>query len=164
MSEENNTRQENPGAVENHDLGDAGKKALDAERDARKKAEKRLKELEAELEQRDDAGRTESEKMLRKLEKAEARAAELEAEIASRDRALLVREVADEVGVPTNLVGRIQGETRDELIADAQELMESVAPDGPRRPAPVPEAGRGGTPVHTSPAAEFAAFMESEFN
>ena len=57
-------------------LGDAGKRALDAERDARREAEKRAKAAEVELKKLQDAG-------LSDQERKDARLAELEREIAT---------------------------------------------------------------------------------
>jgi hypothetical protein len=97
-------------------LGDAGKRALTAERNARREAERHLRE-------------------------AEARVAEFE----RRD---LVNEVASAKGIAPELAPRLKGDTREELEADADALLQVVAPEqgpqgGPgRRPA---ENLKGGT-------------------
>ena len=145
------------------DLGDAGKKALEAERAARRETEKQLKVLQAQLEELQDAGKSDAEKLQRKYERAQQEREALQAELEARDRALLVREVADEVGLPARLAARIQGEDRDSMLADAKELMELVVPEGPRKPTPVPEAGRvgGSTP---DAAQQFEDFMSQSFN
>lgn len=58
------TPEAEPPATGEDALGDAGKKALDAERDAREQAEKRAKAAEQELEKLRKAGQTEQEKAL----------------------------------------------------------------------------------------------------
>jgi len=154
------------------ELGDAGKKALEAERVARKEAEKQVKAFQARLEELEDAGRSDAEKQRRKAERAEQALEEARAELAARDRALLLREVADEVGLPTRLVNRVQGDDRDAMLADAQELMSLVAPEGPRKPAPVPEAGGAHSGVHGGSAGGgnrsnfdvFSEVMDRAFN
>jgi hypothetical protein len=97
------------------DLGEGGKRALDAERRARRDAEKALRETQA-------------------------RVAELE-------RADLVREVASAKGIAPELASRLQGNTREELEADADQLLTIVKPDPERRDGPggkPQEALRGG--------------------
>ena len=145
------------------DLGDAGKKALESERAARRETEKQLKTLQSQLEELQDAGKSDAEKLKRKLEREQSEREALQAELAARDRALLVREVADEVGLPTRLAARVQGEDRDAMLAEARELMGLVAPEGPRKPAPVPEAGA----VHGSTRSNadvFSEVMDRAFN
>lgn len=136
------------------ELGDAGKKALEAERTARRETEKQVKALQSQLDELQDAGKSDVEKLQRKAERAAQEAEQLRAEIASRDRALLLREVADEVGLPARLVSRVQGADREAMLADARELMELVVPEGaPRRPAPVREAGSAFDGIHGGAAA-----------
>lgn len=132
------------GESDDEALGDAGKRALIAERAARKEAEKRLSELDKRIEEFEDGQRTEEEKRLRALEKQQKRNSELDAENAKLKRELLIRDVVAEVGLPNELTGRLRGDDYETLLADAKELKELVAPDkdtSPRRPAPVPQAG-----------------------
>lgn len=95
-------------------LGDAGKKALAAERDARKQAEQVARQLKADL----DAAQA-------KITDADARAD------AARQAAELVRaryEVAAERGLPIGIAQRLVGNTREELEADADSLKAQIAP------------------------------------
>lgn len=124
-------------------LGEAGKKALDSERAARKEAEKRLNEAIARLEKFEDAQRTDEERRERELEKLRETVEQERKRREAVERDLLVNSVADEVGLPKDLAGRLRGADRDELLADAKELKALLAPEGPRKPAPVPEAGAG---------------------
>ena len=103
------------------DLGDAGKKALDAERREKRAAEKRAAELEAKLKEFEDRDKTESTRAIERAEAAEKAAA------AAESRALRL-EVASEKGLTPAQAKRLVGETRDELEADASELLETFKP------------------------------------
>jgi hypothetical protein len=103
------------------DLGDKGKLAIQREREARKAAEKRAKENEdaarrlAELE---DANRSEVDKATTRAQEAEARVAQLEVEALRRD-------VGADKGLTAAQAKRLIGSTREELEADADELIEA---------------------------------------
>lgn len=79
-------------------------------------------------------------------EAAEAKARTLEATLAARDYADLQRAVAAEHSLPADLAARLQGATREELVADAKNLAKLVtvpaagAPPG-NRPNPRPQTG-----------------------
>ena len=165
-------------------LGDAGKRALDAERAARKTADDARKALEAQLadlkpladlmqkirggEGVPDAQKTEVEKLAERLDAAERTATE-------ERLARLRLEVATEKGLTTAQAARIVGGDRDELAADADALLSlfpkpppTVPPagdhgnGGPRPPRPDPGQGGGrgdGQPKNyrDAPAEEFTA-------
>lgn len=103
------------------DLGDAGKKALDAERREKRAAEKRAAELEARLKEFEDRDKTESTRAIERAEAAEKAAAAAEA------RALRL-EIAAEKGLTPAQAKRLVGENREELEADADELLETFKP------------------------------------
>lgn len=96
-------------------LGDGGKKALEAERKARRDAE-------------------------RKLQTATERVAELEA-------AELRRDVAADRGLTAAQAARLRGTTREEMDADAEELLELLKPAGATPPPSIRPTSdlRGGT-------------------
>lgn len=100
------------------DLGDAGKRALDRERLARKEAEARAKANEdaaAELAKLQEADKSEIEKLNDKANR--------EAEARKRAEAELVRlRVAVRHGLNEDEARRLIGETEEELDADAEEL------------------------------------------
>lgn len=127
-------------------LGDAGKRALDAERQARKEAEKRLNEALARVEAFEDSQRTEEEKRQHELETLREQVAEEQKRREAVERDLLVRSVAAEFGLPDELASRLTGDDREALAEDAKTLQKLIAPSGPRKPAPVPEAGTASTP------------------
>src|SRR5690606_14564777 len=125
-------------------LGEAGKKALERERRARREAEARLREVEATLER----------------------------ELAETRREALRLEVAMAKGLTAAQARRLVGDTREELEADADELLElfggrtggsSATGDDDRRPPrkrPTPDL-RGGVdptePVEDTDPAKLAA-------
>jgi len=95
------------------ELGDGGKAALAAEREARKQAEKRSRELERSIKEYEDRDKTELQKWQERAEAAEKRAADAEF-TAMRSK------VAAQKGVPAS---SLTGKTEDELIASADELI-----------------------------------------
>lgn len=112
------------------DLGDAGKRALDAERKARAAAEKRAKEAEAKAKEFEDRDKTETQKAADARTAAEKRAEEAEAKS-------LRLEVAFEKGLTPKQAKRLTGSTREELEADADELLEDFKPgDGKQTVTP----------------------------
>lgn len=137
------------GSATDDTLGEPGKAALTAERSRAKAAEKRAKDAEAELQKlRDkDKSETERERDARTAADARAEAAEL---------ALLRRDIADEAKLPAEFAARLQGTTRDELLADAKALAklipsgESTETTTTTRPAgdkAIESLKNGGTPT-----------------
>lgn len=104
------------------DLGDAGKKALDTERKARRDADAKLKAAEdelAKLKADSDTNKSEMDKVLEKIAGLETRAADAE-------RKVLVAEVAQAKKLPAAIAGRLTGSTKEELETDADELIEAL--------------------------------------
>lgn len=126
------------------DLGDAGKKALDQERKARRDAEAALKAAEkelADLRADSDSTKSEMDKVLSKIEGLEKRAADAE-------RKALVAEVSQAKKLPAAIAGRLTGSTKEELEADADELIEALGlgeseedEDDGAKPKPSPLTG-----------------------
>lgn len=110
-------------------LGDAGLKALQSERDARKKAEDDLKSLRQQIE---DAQKTAEQKAAEALASAQSAASEATAKA-------LRYEVAAEKGLDLAFAARLTGSTKEELEADADALM-ALIPKAPEVPA-TPPAG-----------------------
>lgn len=106
---------------DNKDLGEAGKKALDAERKARRDAEARVKELEPlaqKVKEAEEKDKSEIQKLTDAKTVAETKAAEAEL------RALRY-EVAHEKGLTPTQAKRLMGSTKEELEADADELLDA---------------------------------------
>lgn len=127
-------------------LGPAGKKALDAEREARRALEKQLADL-APLKQLAELirggeqappGKSEVDLLNEKFGRYEQ---DLAAERQARWRA----EVAQERGLTAQQAARLVGDSREDLAADADALL-ALFPTatGPRTPAPDPTQGARG--------------------
>lgn len=126
-------------------LNAGGVKALRAERDARKAADARVKDLEAQvaaltvsLDETKTAGTVAA-------EQAAATVAELQAKLARA-------EVIHAMHVPDALADFLQGSTAEELTASAEKLLAAIpapAPASDAAPAPLamrPDPSQGGTP------------------
>lgn len=121
-----------PAATADDGLGEAGKKAIAAEREARRKAEERLKELEplAEAERkRSEADKSDAQKA------TEALAVERDARTKA-EAALLRHEVAAAKGVPANLAKFLTGVSKEDIEAAADELLKEIG--GPATKAEMP--------------------------
>jgi hypothetical protein len=139
-----------PAPTDDKPLGPAGEKALATEREARKALERQIAEL-APLKQLADVinggqkpkdGKSEADLLNERFDTYEKQLAE---ERSARWRA----EIAAEKGLSAQQAARLNGTTRDELLADADELLTlfPAAATGPRNPAPDPSQGaRGGQP------------------
>lgn len=126
-------------------LNAGGVKALRAERDARKAADARVKDLEAQvaaltvsLDETKTAGSVAA-------EQAAATVAELQAKLARA-------EVIHTMHVPDVLADFLQGSTAEELTASAEKLLAAIpapAPASDASPAPLamrPDPSQGGAP------------------
>ena len=100
---------------------------LRAENKEAAKAKKRLDELEAEKKSKDEAEMTE-------LQKTQKRLADIEAKNKAYERTDAQRKAAEKAGLPAALASRLQGETPEELEADAKALLETLPK--PTKPAP----------------------------
>lgn len=143
-----------PSTTSETPLGEAGKKALAAEREARKTLEKQLADQAKQLEGlaplgklaevlgvTPEPGKTDVDTLRERVEAQERRAAEAEI------RALRL-EVAAEKGLTPAQAARLAGATREELAADAdalKALFPAIVSTTPGMPAPDPTQGaRGG--------------------
>lgn len=114
------------------ELGDGGKKALDAER---KRANALDKQLKAILAEREDAETAK----LSELEQAKRAATEAAARLAEYERTTIRQKVALEKGLPASLVSRLQGDDEEALSADADALLALL--NAPTSPKPDPSQG-----------------------
>jgi hypothetical protein len=126
------------GPEDDKPLGGSGEKALKAEREARRAAEKELAKYKKAEQDKADADKTEAER--RAAAEARAEAAELRA---------LRLEVAAEKGLNPAQAKRLVGATREELEADADEILAAFPVTKPKKsPEPDPSQGpRGGQPT-----------------
>ena len=141
MAEDENAQRDADDQASDNDraaepLGEGGKKALDAERREKRAAEKRANEAEARLKEIEDRDKSEAQKLADRADAAERRAAELEART-------LRLEVAAEKGLTPGQAKRLVGKTREEIEADADDLLETFKAT-PTTPRPDPtQGGRG---------------------
>jgi hypothetical protein len=102
-------------------------------KDANGEAAKHRKAAEAAL--AEEAKRKEAE--MTELQKAQKRAEEAEAKAQRLERETLQREVAAKVGLPAKLATRLQGETAEEMEADAKAILEDLPkPPAQQKPGP----------------------------
>lgn len=104
---------ETKATAESGDLGDGGKKAIESEREARKIAERNLREAQKSLKEYEDRDKTELQRALERAEAAEKTAAEAQFN-ALRSKVSALK------GVP---VSSLNGQTEEELIQSADELI-----------------------------------------
>lgn len=138
-----------PDATDAPELGDAGKKAIAAERRRADAAEKALKALQAEADERATSELSELERL--KKENADLLSGKSAAELAA-----LRSQVALEKGLPANLAARLQGDDYDALTADAESLAELVTGNKPATPKADPSQGAKPTGGATTTAQQFA--------
>lgn len=163
MSDENTTT-ETSEAVEHDadgqttdtpdDLGDAGKKAIDAMKRERNAARRERDVLQARLAEIEQSN-------LSDLEKAQKAAAEAQQRLADFEARSMRQQVALDKGLPAELVDRLRGDTEEDLADDADRLLALIS--APRNPAPDPtQGGRGSAP--SRPGDIFAEFFEGRLN
>lgn len=100
-------------------VGDGAKKALAAERKARREAEAELAKFREAEKERERAGMDE-------VEREKTRSAELEAELKEYRTRVLRSEVASDLKVPPALSKWLRGDNEDEMRADAEELLAAL--------------------------------------
>ena len=127
------------------ELGDGGKKALSAERDARKAAERTAAELSARLKSFEDAN-------LSELERTKKAAEESAAELASLRKENVRSKVALAKGVPADLIEFLTGDSEEDVAAKADLLMARLSAPGTPKPDPsqgakIPDYALNGDPL-----------------
>lgn len=136
-------------------LGDGGKKALDAERRARREAEKKLSDLNDQLQALQDKDKTDSQRLTEKL-------TQLEKDLVSASARADRYEVALEKGLDMVRAKRLTGTTREELEADADELKGWTAAETQTPPPgkPAEDLKGGGDPTQ-EPEPDIRKVVES---
>lgn len=103
-------------------LGEGGLKALEAEREARKNAEKRAKEVQVRLAELEKAEQERKDAELSELERERKRAGELEAQIAERDLRVARAEALAKYPVPDEYQDLVVGSDAESFEASAKKL------------------------------------------
>ncbi|MBK0418285.1 hypothetical protein JD276_04470 [Leucobacter sp. CSA1] len=164
MSEQVETQEPAVEAAEPAELGDAGKKAIAAERDARKQAEAAAAEYKKKLDAIEQASLSELEKAQRAAESAAEESARLKAEIESRDLQILKQSIGAELKLPPELVARLQGDTEEALREDAKSLAALVPDTTSPFPKADPSQGVQGSAAGGTNADRFASFLDKKLN
>lgn len=144
------------------ELGDAGKKAIAAERKRADEAVKAQKALQAQLDQAADANLTETQRMQKQLEEltSQYQASQLEA---ARNRVIASEEV------PTSLAAFVSGADEAAMVASAQALKAALE-DASKPGTPAPDPSQGSHPpvdavAHSAPgSARLAAAFEQQLS
>lgn len=124
---------------------DAVSNAIKAEREAAKKARQELADAQARIKEFEDAQKSEDERREEALEEARKAAEAADSRANELEVKLLRNEVASEKNLTPKLAARLRGETREEIEADADTLLEDLG----TLPVATPPPGDGGarTPV-----------------
>lgn len=139
-------------------LGDAGKKALAAERKRADDAEKAQKALQAQLDQLSDSKLTETQRLQQQLDDLTAAHAQAQLD-AARSRVIAAE------GIPASLAGFVTGEDEASMVASAQSLKAAVAEASkPGTPAPDPSQGAHGASPASSAADAFANYVSERLS
>jgi colicin import membrane protein len=159
MSEDTTTTADAPEdaevSTESQELGEAGQKAIKAERDARKAAERTAAELSAKLKSFEDANLSELERSKKAADEAAAELAQLRIENV-RNRVALTK------GVPADLIEFLTGSTEEDVAAKADLLMARLGASG--TPKPDPSQGAKGTTTQGTTGDQFARFFEENLS
>lgn len=135
-------------------LGPNGEKALTAEREARKAAEKSATDLKAKLDEIEQAN-------LSELEKSQRAAKDAQDQLAELTRQNLRNSVALAKGVPADLVDFLTGDSEDELNKKADVLLSRLS--APTTPRPDLSQGSKGSSGPQSTADQFAEVISEAF-
>ena len=149
-----------PEAPAEETLNEGGVKALRAERDARKAADARVKDLEAQVAALSVSLDETKTAATVAAEQADATVAELQAKLARA-------EVIHTMHVPDALADFLQGSNTEELTASAEKLLAAIpapapAPASDASPVPLamrPDPSQGGTPEPTTTTDALTAML-----
>jgi len=135
---------------------DAGaKKALEAERKARREAEKALRDMQSRLKEIEDKDKSETDKLREQVE-------QLKSEASTNAAKALRAEIAAERGLTPAQAKRLVGSTREELEADADEILEAFPAGAKAPPSDKPRAElRGGTDPTEDPSVDIREVVGS---
>ncbi|QNO01035.1 scaffolding protein [Mycobacterium phage CELFI] len=92
------------------------------------------------------------EKLTRRAEKAESELTKLTEKLTKAERNELVRDIADEMGLPKKLAKRVQGDSEEDIRADIEDLLEGL-PKGEQKVEKKDDDGDKKKPPAQSPKA-----------
>jgi hypothetical protein len=140
------------------ELGDAGQRALREERRKAREAAKERDALQARLKEYEDRDKTEQQRLTESQAAAEQRAQAAELRAARL-------EVAHEKGLTPAQAKRLVGTTREELEADAEEVLKDfpVAAASQQPPkAPKPDPSQGSRPAAAGASVDAGAALYAQ--
>lgn len=143
------------------ELGDAGKRAIKAERDRADAAEKRVAALEAQLQPYIEAGITDPNAVKAELDRLANVETVLTKEISDTQLETARLRVGITKGIPLEVIARLKGNDEAELSADADTLLPLLSGKTDPFPKADPSQGNhgpGGTP---STADQFKSQLEA---
>lgn len=164
MSEDNDNQQVQTGDPDA--LGDAGKKAIAAERKRADDAEKALKDSEARLQAFEQEGLSDLEKARKKIETLEATNSQLQSDVTNKSLEITRLNVGIDEGLDKRLISRLTGTDEESFKADAATLRELIPSDANQSPFPKadPSQGPKGNTGKQTTADQFADAIEAAFN
>jgi len=136
--------EETQAAYEKHVAG--LKSALQTEREQRKEHERTKRETERVREEQEAQKLAEQQKWEELAARREREMAGLKAEIEQERMTTLRLRVAQAKGLPSELVGRLQGATEEELNADADALLKLIKSNAPKDTIPATPRSDDGIP------------------
>lgn len=137
-------------------LGEAGKKALQAERDARAQAEKRVKELEQQISTVQSQFEAERETFQASIDDLTGQLSTATNEATEAAGSALKLRVALRKGLPEQFADRLKGDDEAALEADADQFALLTVGQGKTTPKPDLSQGAKGGRGETSTAQQFA--------
>ena len=146
--------EQEPASGGDEQLGEPGKKALTAEREANRQLRSDLTDLQKRLKDYEDRDKTAEQKQAEHLTELEQQAATAKSSLAEKDALLLRYQVAAEKGLDLSAAERLRGATKEEIAADADDWISTWGTGKTPTRQPVPDPGQG--PRHTPKEDDFS--------
>lgn len=143
------------------DLGDAGKRAIKAERDRADAAEREVSALKSQLQPYIDAGLTDPVATKAELDRLASENAALTQDVTEKTVEITRLNVGIDKGLPKQFIARLKGADEAELSADADTLLPLISGKSDPFPKADPSQGSKGATGKTSTADQFASQMEA---
>lgn len=147
------------------ELGDAGKRAIAAERTRADTAERALAEANTKLQAYIDAGLTDPVAVKAQIETLTTENTTLAADSDEKGKLIDRLNVGIDKGLPRQLIERLKGDDAEALVADADSLLALIPSDAkPPIPKADPSQGPSGAPAGSTPEQEFAGFLSNQLS
>lgn len=124
-------------------LGEGGRKALTAEREANRALRNEKQDLEKRLRELEDRDKTEEQKRAERLTELEQTAATAQRHLEDKDALILRYQVAAEKGLDLVAAERLRGSTREEIAEDADTWISRWGAGATPPRGKVPDPGLG---------------------